>query len=367
MNQIVQFVQIELSPLQRKDLHDILRSLFNWESFKTLLQELNKDGTDYESQNGTILTNLAAVIAAAANENWLISLLELVGAKRPLDGRIPAFLEKLKKVNPAFAVDPFDVCCLSGSHVLVNRIKLRAALRQLVSPVGKRVLIVKDQTPAPLGQSSPTGKSHSVQLMAYLKSGHGFRLINLDLEKTALAVGTARSIQPTDLAERLTRMLGYAGIVPEEPKDAQWARWNLEFSDKFEASASKDNGSPCWIVIDQFNLVLMPQATLDLVRELATRVNTTLDHIRLVLIGFSSTLPATVLGNVEEEEVHPIDQTALIEFFALACNQHGKNIPDADVAQAAFNVLTEAGPDGSLPPAGELAIRVSAELKKLLV
>src|SRR4051794_2940115 len=99
MNQIVQFVQIELSPLQRKDLHDILRSLFNWESFKTLLQELNKDGTDYESQNGTILTNLAAVIAAAANENWLISLLELVGAKRPLDGRIPAFLEKLKKVN----------------------------------------------------------------------------------------------------------------------------------------------------------------------------------------------------------------------------------------------------------------------------
>jgi hypothetical protein len=356
--------QIVLTSQLRLQLREALRPLFTWDRLKDLLLDVGKNGDDY-AVGGNVPNNIMAVVIAAEQEDWLVLLVDRAVVERPTAAALIEFQKELAKFRPTAAADPFEVCCLSGSHILVNRTVLRGALRQLASPLGKRVLVVRDETPAPPGQSSLTGKSHSVQLMSYLKPRQGFRLFNLDLAKTSLAIGRDKPIQPSDLARRLSSLFGYDGIVPEDPADAQWARWNLDFCDRFEARAAKDNATPCWVVIDQFNLVLLPQATLDLVKELASRVNVTLDHFRLVLIGYASTLPATVLAMVEEESVKPIDEDELIDFFARAAIEHGRPVTEAAIAEAVINVMK--GDTGTAPSStAELAIRISAEIKKLL-
>jgi hypothetical protein len=369
--------QITLVPQQRLRIRDALLDVFLWERMKDLLAAIGKNGPNYEGQGSTPPTNMMAVVEAAEKENWLVELVDRAHQERPASADISKFRRELAAFIPFASEDPFEVCCLSGSHVMVNRTKLRSALRLLASPRGKRVLVVKDKVPAPPGQSSLTGKSHSIQLISYLKAMQDFRLVNVDLEATSRAVGAGNVILPSDLARRLCSLFGYDGIVPTDNEaipaakgglgpnanNEQWARWNLEFWDKFEARASRDNARPCWVVIDQFNLVFLSQSPLDLVKELASRINVTLDHFRLILIGYASTLPSTVIGMVEEEMVEPIGEIELIDFFARAYEERRKAYTEDDVARAVLSVMN--GTSG-MPPssAADLGIRISVELNK---
>jgi hypothetical protein len=101
------------------------------------------------------------------------------------------------------------------------------------------------------------------------------------------------------------------------------------------------------------------------VKELARRINVTLTNFRLVLIGYTESLPSTVLPIVAEDTIIPIDENHLIEFFYVAYKQSRKD-PDEEAVfesvQRLFDQVQPGEPD-FLERLGPLA---SEELAKVL-
>lgn len=332
--------KIRLSPQQQVRLQEAFKAAFAPAKLQLLLLEVGREWTDYVVATETYPSQVLAIVKVAASDDWLIELIKAATAKLPGDLELQAIESELTYFAPRTTVNHFEVCCLTGSHILVNRATLRASLRDLYKITGKRILVVKDKTPIPLAKSNPSGKSHSVQLISYLETSlGGFELALVDLERVQRKLGPDKLVQPSDIATRMVKALGYdADIVPDRTNDGQWSRWNLEFCDLFEDVARKDP-TVRWLVIDQFNLVLLPQQSVDLIKELASRINGILKNLRLILLGYADTFEQTVLPTVAEEALTEINERELIEFFARAYKELSLPMTEDDIADIVERVL----------------------------
>jgi hypothetical protein len=310
-----------------------------WPRFASALQDvdmqpdlLERNGLKYEE-------NLNEVIREAAADGWLLKLIDQRLAKVPADPALQAISTFLRAYDAPAGVECFDVVRLTGSHVMVDRFAFRRALREISKPLGKRILVV-------MGEPK-TGKSHSVQLISYVNGILGtFQLRIVDLEVFNRLRDQSQPIQPVqplELAQRLIKLLNFRMELPAAPTDSQWSRWVLNFCDDFEAAAAL-RADPQWIVIDGFNSVLVSQPALDLVKELAYRINQGLRHFRLVLLGFDSSLPVQVLPTVEVEKILRISEVDLIQFFATAYEQAGVPLDEQIIASAVRRILAQVDP-----------------------
>lgn len=349
---------IHLSRRQETRLQDALLEVYRtWGAFEELLSRVGKSFAELTVQGSNYRQNALAAVKDAAATGWLMSLIEEARAEVPTDPELQLIEQEFAVIAPPPGMDFFDMCRLSGGHVMIDRSGLRQALRDISNPVGKRILVIKGE--------KKTGKSHSLQLISYLNQMLGlFTLVPVDLEALKLMSGTTSPIDPLHLAERIVEQLPGDFDLPEPPTDAQWASWVIKFCDKFQKYGQLNN-SEHWIVIDSFNNVPLEQAALDLVKELARRINLALSHFRLVLIGYNETFPSSVLPHVAEETIEPIGETHLIEFFYLA-SQQSRIPPDEkqveDAVQRVLNQLDPEQPD-FLERLGPLA---SEELARVL-
>lgn len=327
----------QLTGNQAERLRDALFAAFPNEFVfdAEVLQPLNESLTKIAPANLAYPNRLGVVIQDADSRDWLLALLAQARKRRPSDTVLPQIENEFKPLAPPAGVDPFDVCCLTGSHVMIDRTDLRSALRVLVKAQGKRILIVRGE--------ARSGKSHSLQLISYLQQvRQGFSIAWIDLEKIAQSLAGSTLIQPSHVARSLVRLTRYKDKVgiPDPPSDAQWAAWVLDFCEDYEAVASAD-AHPWWVVIDGFNQVLLPQPTLDLIKELANRISVTLPTFRLVLLGFTESLAPNALGHVTTEAIPKITIEHITNFFAQAY-QELQFPPSADlVAEAIERVLAK--------------------------
>jgi hypothetical protein len=348
---------IELTGKQQLEFRRALRATYATEAkFDELLLVLDTSLKDLSAERDPYPDRILAVIKRAQEGNWLGDLISKARQQHPADPALQDIEKQLRTHTPTPVTSPFEVCCLSGGHILVNRTKLRSALRELHKPTGKRILIVKDEAAiaAKAQERIKTGKSHSFQLIAYIEQTlGGFDLFRIDLEALSRAVGPTRLIQPYDLAKSIAGWMGCKHLVPEIPTDGQWARWTLDFCNDFEKAVKK--ATKTWIVIDSFHVVLLPLETMDLLKELATRINTTLSNLRMVLLGYSDSFHPSVLPTVAEEELRLIGEEELMEFFARAYGE--KQIPaDEDkVADKVVSVL-----EGLDPTQPDFVVRVGS-------
>jgi Effector-associated domain 1 len=328
---------IRLTPLQTRRTRDAILAAFpSSGQLDDLLLDLGKAYAELEIQGQNYRENILSIIRRAEAEDWVLKLVLEARKRVPADPEFEALERDLKPSAPPPNVDHFNICRLTGSYVMVDRSRLRSALREISRPLGKRILVVKGDP--------KTGKSHTLQLISYLQYVYGnFSLVPVDLEAFVRTLGPAVIVNPSDLATYLVDQLTWDWKVPDPPNDSQWARWVLEFCVKFEGRARQDQ-QVRWVVIDALNTTQLMQPTLDLIKELAHRINLSLPNYRLILLGFSDSLPATVLPNVEEEKIAPIGQQELIEFFARAYQE--LNLPlDADkVADVVKSVLERIDP-----------------------
>jgi hypothetical protein len=307
---------------------------------------------------------IMAAVKIGHRQGFLLPLIAEVRKMAPADVELARIEQQLKtlavNVLPA-GVDPLQACRLTAGHILVNRTQLRRALEELSNPEGKRVLVVKDD-PAFAGAGAPwkTGKSHSLQLILYLaQATQNFRAVIVDLEELARAVGTGKLIEPRDLGGLIATLSGCKQIVQPKPDDTTWARWTLEFCIAFEAAVV--DSDPIWIVLDQFHKVLLSQDTIDLVKDLAKRIGTTLPNFRLVLLGYTGSLHPSTLP--EEETLHLINENELGEFFRRALQERSIEPTPEQVAMKVLTVLE--GADPSLPDYHEkLGALAMLELRK---
>jgi hypothetical protein len=298
-----------------------------------LLGRLNKTLQELSSRDHTYPVKILSVIEAADAEGWIGNLLAAATACRPADAVLERVRSEVSAQLPPPGVDHFEACRLSGGHVMIDRHRLRAALRGMVHLTGRRILVVKG--------GDHSGKSHSLQLISYLRLVRGgFTPVIVDLRDFDWKAARGEIIEPRDVADRIVRTMRYDFTLDPAPRDGQWSRWVQDFCVQFESRAIDDT-KQWWIVIDTLDKVLVQQPVLDLIKELALRVNRTLTSLRLVLIGYGETFPGSVQPIVDEEVIHPIGQDELIEFFVLAFDQLGLAYDLDEVAMMVRRVLDQ--------------------------
>jgi hypothetical protein len=262
-------------------------------------------------QNAQVVMLIRQILNAARNANRMLILFDEViddpqqdAIHGALKGLRPPHESTIPGIGPS---NPYNSSFLNGSSVLLNRSALRAAVQDLNRPNGKRILVVKDkdQPTTPGIYRTKTGKSHTVHYVSYLRvAKQEFQSIDIDLEELAERVPeeSKGQIQPSDLAKvLLTKMKLPLTLLPERPNNSQWSNWVGDFVDNLEAEL-RSRGQAWWIVIDGFNAVILPNQTVLLVQGIAKMVSISLDNIRLVLLGYASTLPPDkVLPYVTEE------------------------------------------------------------------
>jgi hypothetical protein len=289
---------IQLNTDQSRRLQETFSVIYpDANSFGDGLRAIEKRYSLLETANLTYFQNLAGILQTAAAEGWLMPLVDFT-LRKVQDPDLEALRKDLLPRARAVGVDPFLVCRLSGSNIMLDRRDLRSYLRSLSNPYGKRLLVVKG--------SRKTGKTHTCQLISYLQQcvgGFAFRRIDLELftRMGGLAVQSASTTAPIQIvtakphgftsgnsvyidgvtglhganglwiitvteasefllngsqgkgvyvgggiaklqtpveawqiAEVLTDMLPYEVELPDAPTDAQWARWVNKFCNKLE-------------------------------------------------------------------------------------------------------------------------------------
>jgi hypothetical protein len=245
------------------------------------------------------------VINVADNEHRLSKLIEVFGDLRPESPNIA-------RLRGAFAViitletdDQCDAHLLRGWRALVDRRRLRDALRTLNSPNGSRILIVDGDR--------FSGKTYSSQLISHMAGPWDFSFVWTDLER--LARTEPGPISAAALGRDMAQQMGFIGMpdVGTE-QDARWVRsfcnWLTPLVDAERARR--------WIVIDSFGKALLSDGVHLLIQELALRIDQNLSRLRLVLLSYGDrdTLEAMLGGAVEYERIARIGARELTEFFS---------------------------------------------------
>jgi Effector-associated domain 1 len=339
---------VRLSGPQQLELQEALYLAYG-AGYAGLVLALNRDPDRYKVEGNTLVQNILALMKAAEEGLWLDEFVALAARSRPGDLRLAAIAMTLDSAALPIAFDPYEMCCLTGDYIMVNRARLRTVLKAMGAHDAKRILVVRDLLPSATEQlaGTKTGKSLTVQFISALSQQlRTFEFIWIDLRAFKDYLGPMNDIRPVDLAKRLVRLLRYEpSVVPDLPSDAQWSRWSLDFCDSFEAEARSDPRQ-LWLVVDEFNKVALSQETIDLIKQLADRIRVTLPQFRLMLLGFRDTLSPQVHPHVEEDHVERrVSASEVITFFKRALRQRQLVATDEMIIEAAANTLGGLDPE----------------------
>jgi hypothetical protein len=354
------------SPKLQFRLSKALRDIYKEDEFDDLLNLLDRRFVDYAAESEKYSARMKSTLQYAYRGGWLIRLVELAREEAAGDLELQAvqveIVANLKFVPPE-NLNHFKVCCLNGGHIMVDRDSLREALEKLYDPREKRIIVVNDEVPPmPPEQRIKTGKSHTRKLIAYLREvREDFGLVDVDLEEIRDVLPPPKLIMPNEVASSIVRQMKYkTALLPPPPKDSQWARWSFEFCEKLVAEAMEDDRT-WWIVIDSFNIVLVPPETLGLINLLTQRISDKLGNVRMILVGYNGPLLPTVRAKVDPVKV--FEQKHLIEFFTRAFTEKGRKFTEEDVVNAVIRVLD--GADSAHPDfVAKVASLIIAELER---
>jgi hypothetical protein len=120
---------------------------------------------------------------------------------------------------------------------------------------------------------------------------------------------------PDDVGRSLCNLLGIDPSFVRAKDEEQYARWSLDFCQRLSGQLA-NWPKRVWIIVDEFNSVLLPESTLGLFNQLAWHIESMMTQVRLVLLGYGEALPP-----IEVDEGAHTDKTARItdgqigEFF----------------------------------------------------
>lgn len=220
------------------------------------------------------------------------------------------------------ARDKFEATVLRGNRVFLNRAALRKAIREMVDPEGRRILIVN----GPRG----SGKTYTREFIldvTYNMPSH--RVIYIDMDSSDFG--------PAELAQTIAYQIGSdVGQIPvaaDEPP----LRAIQRLCNYLMAGFGRNTSITWWLIFDGFSRPLRPD-TDELIRELTGR--TTSHGLRIVLLNYTSQLTMQLSERAIREEIKPIDRTDVETFIVQQLQQHDPAITSEKIKAIVEHVLS---------------------------
>ncbi len=201
-------------------------------------------------------------------------------------------------------VDYFESNVLRAGRVFIGRVSLKDKLRRLALPDGPRVLLVN----GPRG----SGKSYTSQFIFDLTANlPGNRAVYIQLEESLYY--TAMDLA-SDIAVRM-------GLSPESmpgESHTETRAWSIRrLANWLIAETMRNRSVVWWLVIDGFQDVRLEPELNDFILELVSRTETSGEQLRIVLLGYTGSMPAQISKLVLREDLQPLERKDIEEFLIL--------------------------------------------------
>ncbi|HEX7135422.1 MAG TPA: hypothetical protein VF228_22795 [Iamia sp.] len=260
----------------------------------------------------------------------------------------------------AHGIDPYEAHLVAGRRAVFDRRGLRTHLKDLCDPTGRRALLVRGPT--------QSGRSHTWVLVSHLGETLGITCRRVDMS-VVLAVadeGPAGTIDPQEVADAITKVLGWDRVTPSDPTASPAKRAsNLLLGVQARAA---DLAEPLILLVDGLELAGPGTPAHDLLVGLTQAAAAfELGPIRLVATDCTDrTAELLVRGAIEDDLDFPTTMDVR-GFFVGAAEERGLTVTDGAVDLLMEELL---GHDGRLQPtmladvserAGELAWVAFAE------
>lgn len=311
---------IRLLPDQYRKLKDALQTAFDLFTLnQMLLFEVSKvlEAEAGGKDLGEILFNL---IKKAQMNNWLAELIAGAAKANPTADLLKIAAD-LQPAISAQNVNHFNVCFVDVDLALVNRVVLRKSLEQLAGAAlpGARILVVNGPP--------QSGKTYSKELIGYLRRAlESFRLVWIDL------LTFSGEVKPADVARAIVDQMGLDQNTLPPLDQEQDSRWVQTFCNRLTGQLGNKSDS-WWVVMDGFTHVTLSPPVDDLVKELSSRARLTLPGLRMVLLSYPDSLPSDVEKVALRENIFPIEERDLINFFHQVYTERNKTPSAKDIAE----------------------------------
>jgi hypothetical protein len=274
------------------------------------LQRMNRPALDRIVTTAfTPREQISQLIGIANTEGWIRQLVDAVVAGRGQIPEVRAFLVN----NPDFdssrnyvPQNPWATYKIFGGKFFLGRGGLRRHLFDMCDPLNSKVLLV-------ISDQRQVGKSYTAGLIQFVSDYVGMSKVSyIDLDAFNYDLDT--------FAKRIAKEWG---IDPEDlpgPGGEQESRWGQYLGKYLIEHVERRNGTVQWLILDGFREKILPQAMLDLVTDLAQRIQSD-DLFRLILVDFTQQLPLDVqmfmlsdtVGLLSDDEI----RTALRDLAAM--------------------------------------------------
>lgn len=286
---------------------------------------------------------LQKVVQDAIDEGWIANLVYHAIKQNPGGINLKAFVVNHPDFDaakgPPTAVDLVMAHTLRARRYFIDRKDLRAALKELRSSDGPRVLVVTGDR--------VSGKSYTNELIAFLgERTPRNKTIYMNLDKYVF--------EAPNLTEMIGLQMGMDTTQIPQQQDEQKARWVQRLVGWILNRVVNPGDTTYWFVFDGFREQTLLPETKDWIDELCVQAESNVPNCRVVLLNYQEPLPFQINDYVSREEIKPFGRDELIEFFKLLNLDHNGSYSPEDLCSKVDLLLTEV--DGAIAQKPEIQI-----------
>jgi hypothetical protein len=309
-----------------------------------------------EISNGNLRDGARELLRWAGERRRERELLRKLGEARPdcavLKATIAACTDNMDQVSPPpwyTAPEPVEACIVRGKYAVFNRDELRDGIMQLISSDGANTLVVRG--------ASGSGCTHSLRLIRYVEDAlRTFKVLHIDLR-------ICREYGPEDVVRNFAFQLNGGTMMGSLPRShGQESTWANDLHAWF-VNQVKEREQPTWVVIDGIDHAQPRTETLDLIWALAFEAEEG-SMLRVVLLGCSEPLPTAIEAVALREDIKPMKDDELQDFFERFFQHQDSSVDSAGVAAAAAaRVISVVGAESQerLSRLSQMAVHVARD------
>jgi hypothetical protein len=279
-----------------------------------LLNRIRPGAVLHVAANASPIHAVNVIVDLAMTENWIRALLAEIPRNNSNKGELDIIAAELDSQPAPTSIDPFNEVLLEGNRPFVNRVDLRANLKQLCAPSGSSLLLVRGQP--------QTGKTFSFYLAQHIARQTGYITSQFEVKKTP---------DPDQLAAEVLDRIG-ANVELRKKGLESAERWAEKLAGQVK-DAIEERELKRVFVFDDFPVdpqPPLPQETFSFIVRLAKYSDEEIQkYLRVVLIQFTATLPPALDDAAETDEAVPFTSADMLSVLKQVREARGWRVSDS--------------------------------------